>query len=138
MRRTGERRVSKLRTVAVALVCCNQVQPCLALAGDGGVCPSPYDTDCNGLVDGADLARVLASWGAPSNTCDFNGDCMVGSADLGQLLAAWGPVVESGQSDAGFFVEGREVSICLGEEIGNITAVIDGYYVPNDSSGLAL
>jgi hypothetical protein len=53
--------------------------PCLAdLSGDGNVGP-------------ADLAQLLASWGACKGCpADLNNDDSVGPADLAQLLASWG------------------------------------------------
>lgn len=49
------------------------------------------DLSGDGVVDGADLASVLAAWG-PCDECvaDLNGDGLVDGADLAQLLAAWG------------------------------------------------
>ena len=127
--------VFQRRALAIALICVNQFQPCLALAGQDGPCPSRYDTDCNGLVDGADLARVLADWGTSSNSSDFNGDCLVGSADLGQLLAAWGTVDEPSGGDHTVFFQDREVSICLGDGVGTVSAVINGFYTPGGFNG---
>lgn len=66
--------------------------------GDGvaDVCTpgfNPFDLDGDGSVDGADLALVIAAWGAcpgvPSCAEDFNGDGEVSGADLGSLIAAW-------------------------------------------------
>ena len=56
------------------------------------VLPCPADLDGDGVVDAADLAELLASWG-PCEGCpaDFNGDGVVDAADLADLLAAWGP-----------------------------------------------
>ena len=49
------------------------------------------DFDCDGDVDAADLAEVLAAWGPhPDHPADFNGDDVVDAADLAELLAAWG------------------------------------------------
>lgn len=47
------------------------------------------DLDSSFVVDGADLATLLAQWGddAPA---DFTGDGVVDGADLAMLLAAWG------------------------------------------------
>ena len=53
--------------------------------------------DCNadingdGVVDGADLAAMLAAWGS-CDICiaDMNGDRIINGADLAALLAAWG------------------------------------------------
>ncbi len=58
-----------------------------------------YDLNCagtvgdlngDGVVDGADLATLLANWG-PCAGCpaDLNGDGVVDGADLAQLLANW-------------------------------------------------
>jgi hypothetical protein len=61
----------------------------------GGVsCPAdiaPPAKGGDGVVGPADLAALLASWGAcPDCPADFNGDNLVGPADLAQLLAGWG------------------------------------------------
>jgi hypothetical protein len=50
----------------------------------------PGDFNDDGMIDGADLAQLLASWGTAKN--DLNGDGVVGGADLAVLLAAWGAV----------------------------------------------
>ncbi|MFO0895626.1 MAG: FG-GAP-like repeat-containing protein [Phycisphaerales bacterium] len=51
----------------------------------------PADLDCNGVVNGADLGVMLASWGpCPGCAADVNGDGVVNGADLGVLLASWG------------------------------------------------
>jgi hypothetical protein len=47
------------------------------------------DLDRNGIVDGADLARILNEWGRPSVCCDLDNDGTVGGNDLGQLLTDW-------------------------------------------------
>ncbi len=54
--------------------------PCPDLAGDDGV------------VNGADLAQLLAAWGTVigESTSDFNGDGVVNGSDLATLLANWG------------------------------------------------
>jgi len=51
----------------------------------------PADLNGDGVVDGADLGMLLASWGA-CDACpaDLSGDGVVDGADLGVLLAAWG------------------------------------------------
>ncbi|MBX3354648.1 MAG: S8 family serine peptidase [Phycisphaeraceae bacterium] len=55
--------------------------------------PIPGDLDGNGVVDGADLALLLGSWGecAACNACpaDLDGDCSVGGSDLAILLGHW-------------------------------------------------
>lgn len=47
------------------------------------------DLDRNGIVDGADLARLLNEWDRPSVCCDLDNDGTVGGNDLGILLAHW-------------------------------------------------
>lgn len=53
------------------------------------VSPCPADLDGDGVVDGADLASLLASWNG-SGSADLNGDGVVDGADLAAMLAAWG------------------------------------------------
>ena len=49
------------------------------------------DLNCDGVVDGADLSILLASWGAcPGCKADINQDGVVNGADLAILLASWG------------------------------------------------
>ena len=50
----------------------------------------PGDINGDGVVDGADLAMLLGSWG-PCAGCpaDINGDGIVNGADLGILLGNW-------------------------------------------------
>ncbi len=55
----------------------------------GESCTCPADFDQSGLVDGADLGQLLASWGQPF--ADLNGSGSTDGADLGILLAQWGP-----------------------------------------------
>ncbi len=54
--------------------------------------PCPADLDGSGSVDGADLASMLASWGACKKGCaaDLDGSGTVNGADLAILLGAWG------------------------------------------------
>ena len=59
-------------------------------ATDGPAC-EPADLDCDGIVNGDDLGRLLTDWG----TCgpcagDLNGDGAVNGDDLGLLLTSWG------------------------------------------------
>ncbi len=49
------------------------------------------DANCDGVVDAADLAALLAAWGDGTGVLDLDFDNAVGSADLAGLLAAWGP-----------------------------------------------
>ena len=62
----------------------------LAVSVTLGVGGNPADINNDGIVNGADLAALLASWGSSRN--DLDGDGIVGGADLAALLAAWGAV----------------------------------------------
>jgi agmatine deiminase len=51
----------------------------------------PGDFDGNGIVDGGDLAAVLASWGECGDCpADLDGNGVVDGSDLGAVLGAWG------------------------------------------------
>lgn len=53
----------------------------------------PGDFDDDGNIDGADLAILLAVWGAVNCGSPYdiaNGDCAVNGADLSTLLSNWG------------------------------------------------
>jgi hypothetical protein len=52
-------------------------------------CPADFNND--GVVNGADLATLLANWLAPGGLPDLTGDGTVNGADLANLLANWGP-----------------------------------------------
>ncbi|MFB0986566.1 MAG: dockerin type I domain-containing protein, partial [Phycisphaerales bacterium] len=53
------------------------------------------DLDHNGIVDGADLAIVLAYWGKVTQPkraiADLNDDGIVNAEDLAIMLGDWGP-----------------------------------------------
>jgi len=54
---------------------------------------APADFDCNGVVDGTDLAVLLGAWGpcgSPPCAADLNGDGVIDGSDLAILLGAWG------------------------------------------------
>lgn len=55
--------------------------------------PCLADLNGDGLVNGADLAALLAAWGPCGDPCDadFNNDGFINGADLATMLAAWGP-----------------------------------------------
>jgi hypothetical protein len=59
-----------------------------------GILPSggvPGDLNGDGIVNGADMGLLLASWGACSGCdADLNGDGLVNGGDLGLLLSNWG------------------------------------------------
>ncbi|MBX3355703.1 MAG: hypothetical protein KF724_08395 [Phycisphaeraceae bacterium] len=59
----------------------------------GALNPCPSDLDGNGVVNGADLALVLGSWGDASHSLpigDINGDGVVNGLDLALVLGSWG------------------------------------------------
>ena len=52
---------------------------------------NPLDLTGDGVVDAADLAQLLADWGACSGcAADYTADGIVSAADLAELLANWG------------------------------------------------
>jgi hypothetical protein len=57
-------------------------------------CERAYgDLNLDGVIDGIDLAFLLASWGSSGSTLgDIDGDGDVDGTDLAFLLARWGPV----------------------------------------------
>jgi hypothetical protein len=59
--------------------------------GQVAVCSCTGDLTGDGLVDGADLGRLLGSWGTGSGVADLDNNGNVDGADLGILLGAWGP-----------------------------------------------
>ncbi len=52
--------------------------------------PKPGDVTGDGVVDGADLARILGSFGTSATGGDLNGDGIVDGADIAIVLAHWG------------------------------------------------
>ena len=48
------------------------------------------DLDCNGQVDGTDLARLLGNWNSADPIADIDGSGNVDAVDLAQVLAYWG------------------------------------------------
>ncbi|MFZ9882448.1 MAG: hypothetical protein ACO3QC_13730, partial [Phycisphaerales bacterium] len=62
--------------------------------GDGvpDECSCSADLDGDGAVSGADLAALLARWGACAGCVqDLTGDGQVAADDLALLLSQWGP-----------------------------------------------
>lgn len=62
-------------------------------AGAGGSSPAccPADFDCNGVIDAADLAVLLGSWGFCGGCAadvDLNGT--VDASDIAVVLSGWG------------------------------------------------
>lgn len=57
----------------------------------GDCCPADLAAADN-MVNSADLAQLLGSWGpCPACSGDLNGDGLVDPADLATLLGSWGP-----------------------------------------------
>lgn len=54
-------------------------------------CGCPADLNGDAIVNGADLALVIAAWGTAGTAADINNDGIVDSGDLAMVLAAWGP-----------------------------------------------
>ena len=76
------------------LICAAVAGVCLSASNSAAMkilnrCPA--DIDGSTVVDGADLAALLAAWGTANPAADLNGDGTVDGADLAILLAAWGP-----------------------------------------------
>lgn len=67
----------------------SQVVPAWALSRDYDFAPADLNQD--GLVNGADLGVLLASWGQTGSPADLDQDGVVGGSDLGALLASWAP-----------------------------------------------
>lgn len=51
---------------------------------------NPADLDRNGVVDGGDVAILLAEWGVDGSPLDLTADGIVDAADLSLVLASWG------------------------------------------------
>ena len=58
------------------------------LCEDGPVCGGDFDD--NGVVNGNDLAVVLAGWGTSNPAGDTNNDGVINGVDLATVLASWG------------------------------------------------
>ncbi len=55
-----------------------------------GTAICPGDLNGDGMINGSDLATLLANWGGSLSIADLNGDGIVNGTDLAGLLAAWG------------------------------------------------
>lgn len=51
---------------------------------------NPCDFDQDGVVGGADLARLLGKWGSSDPETDLDDDGQIGGSDLAILLGCWG------------------------------------------------
>jgi hypothetical protein len=60
--------------------------------GTAGVCDCSADFNGDGVVDGVDLAQVLASWGltGPTGSGDVTHNGTVDANDLAEMLSSWG------------------------------------------------
>jgi hypothetical protein len=52
--------------------------------------PCDGDLDYNGVINGFDLALLLAAWGTGDDAADLDDNGVVNGIDLALLLAAWG------------------------------------------------
>jgi hypothetical protein len=48
------------------------------------------DINRDGVVNGSDLAELLANWGSTATVPDLQFDGVINGADLATLLALWG------------------------------------------------
>lgn len=88
--------ISTSTTLAITSLTAGRINCGAALDGvvvEVSVPPIVGDLDCNGSVNGADLATLLGAWG-PCGAClgcrsDLNGDCTTDAADLALLLGSW-------------------------------------------------
>jgi predicted outer membrane repeat protein len=84
-------------TLSATTVCANsspQIVPQTYVdLGGNAICPCGADLNASGLIDGADLAILLAFWGPVGVfvPADIDGSGLVDGADLATLLAGWGP-----------------------------------------------
>lgn len=60
---------------------------------DSNPCPDCPDLTGDCLVDGADLAVILAAWGSDDAASDFDGSGTVDGVDLATVLGGWGVCV---------------------------------------------
>ena len=92
-----------------------------------GQCPG--DVIPNGVVNGVDLAEILANWGPCSScTADTNGDGQVNGVDLAGVLGGWGPcrpIINSISPREGSIDGGGAVTI-MGSYLGGATQVMFG------------
>ena len=103
----------------------------------------PGDFDNNESVDGADVARLLGSWGSDDSEFDLDGEGSINGADLSILLGNWGACGPDCDGDG--ITDAREISEgasdcnvdgipddcqseqdCDGNGIADICEIIDG------------
>jgi formylglycine-generating enzyme required for sulfatase activity len=89
----------------------------------------PGDIVPNGVVNGTDLAEVLASWG-PCSSCsaDTNSDGQVNGLDLTAVLGGWGPcrpIITSISPNQGHIDGGALITI-FGHYLAGTTSVTIG------------
>ena len=89
------------RTARNAALCVGLLV-CLGLSSQEAAAQGcPADLNSDNVVDAADLAMLLGSWGpGPGAPADFNGDDIVNAADLAVLLGSWGACVLDTGMDA--------------------------------------
>lgn len=62
----------------------------LQLTLEEDISSNPCDFNGDGIVGGADLARLLSTWGTSDPETDLDGNGQVGGSDLAILLGCWG------------------------------------------------
>ncbi|MFM7134679.1 MAG: IPT/TIG domain-containing protein, partial [Planctomycetota bacterium] len=119
-----------LRALATALLA-------TTFAFVSGAQPASAQSTCFGditgdaLVDGADLAKVLSSWGpCPGNACgaDLTGNGFVDAVDLAEVIVRWGycaPSISTVVPPTGPPAGGTVVTI-TGSSLQTTTAVTIG------------
>ncbi len=118
----------------------NPLRPELKLWSELAPTPLAGDATRNGVVDAADLGRLLANWGNSSDWDggDFNGDGVTDGADLGMMLARWKdrlfpPPPITGDFNLDGYVDGADLGMLLarwkdagGETDINDDGIVDG------------
>ncbi len=121
------RRLAQLATFGAILLAAP------AVAGAQSSCSCMGDLTGDGIVDGADLGRLLGAWGTGAGAADLNQSGLVDGADLGLLLGAWGPCGAPANDLCGGaqFVGPGEYAFCTA------MAGTDGPTLPANSCGYA-
>ncbi len=93
------------------------------------------DVIADGIVNGVDLAQMLADWGGCSNCpSDINQDGLVNGMDLGQLLASWGTcqaIITGVVPSQGTIIGGTAITISGNYLAGALSVTIGGVAATN-------
>lgn len=85
--------VALFRSNSLSLLNSGSYAPTLEFTFEAGP-PCDGDVNDDGVVEGVDLAQILAYWGQASTTHDLDGNGVVGATDLAIVLARWGACSE--------------------------------------------